>query len=143
MSVSQQSANQPTNQKTNQPTNRPTHRPTDQLTNQLTNQSTNQPTRQPPNYIGTPTARPGLTFEEARAQFVLWAAMKAPLVLGVGHAEIATLSTDHPEYFQLLTNPELIQLDKDIANPAVVVAQSPSQQQQQPGTVLNVRRQVH
>ena len=86
---------------------------------------------QPPGYVPGTTAEPGLTFEEAQSQFVLWSVMKAPLILGVNHAQLATLSKDFPEYFNLISNPEIIAIDQDISGPAVVSSQSPSQQQQQ------------
>lgn len=53
-----------------------------------------------------------LTFEEARSQFVLWAAMKAPLILGANYASLATMKADQPEYFELLTHPEVIAIDQ-------------------------------
>ena len=37
---------------------------------------------QPPATLPGTTAQPGLTFDEAQSQFVLWAVMKAPLMLG-------------------------------------------------------------
>lgn len=53
-----------------------------------------------------------LSFDEARSQFVLWAAMKAPLILGANYALLATMRADQPEYFELLTHPEVIAIDQ-------------------------------
>jgi hypothetical protein len=99
---------------------------------------------QPPGYIPGTTSVPGLTLEESRAQFVLWAAMKAPLILGVNHAQLATLPTAFPDYFAVIANPEVIAVDQDASPPAVLVAQMPSQQQQQQAatTPLNVTLQL-
>ena len=59
---------------------------------------------QPPASVPGTTAHPGLTFEESRAQFVLWAVMKAPLMLGVNYAELATLETAHADYYGVIAN---------------------------------------
>ena len=49
---------------------------------------------QPPGYVPGRTAIPGLTFEESRAQFVLWSVMKAPLILGLNYATYVRLGYD-------------------------------------------------
>ena len=51
------------------------------------------------------TAQPGLTFDEAQSQFVLWAVMKAPLMLGAHWSTLATMKTDFPEYYGLVVRP--------------------------------------
>jgi hypothetical protein len=96
---------------------------------------------QPPNTIPGTTRKPGLTFEESRAQFVLWSVMKAPLMLGVHWSELATLKTSHPDYFNVITNKEIIAIDQDPSHTAVLVAQMPSNAQQQAGSILNVTYQ--
>jgi alpha-galactosidase len=96
---------------------------------------------QAPGYVPGSALSPGLTFEESRTQFVMWAAMRAPLMLGLNYAQIAGLKTNHPEYFDVITNNELIAMDQDFSGPAVVVAQMPSQAQQQLGVVLDVTYQ--
>jgi hypothetical protein len=76
---------------------------------------------------GVPGA--GLNFEEARSQFVLWAVMKAPLMLGVHYALLATMKTALPEYFTLLTHPEVIAVNQDISAAAVRRQSYPSSTQ--------------
>jgi hypothetical protein len=93
---------------------------------------------QPPASVPGTTRTPGLTFEEARAQFVLWCVMKAPLMLGVNFAQLATLKTEHAYYFDVITNKELIAIDQDPSHAAVLVAQMPSKAQQQRGSILNL-----
>ena len=75
----------------------------------------------------------GLTFAESQAQFVLWCAFKAPLMLGVDWANLATLKTEHPEYFALITNPELIALDQDVSPQATLRSQVASRAQRRAG----------
>ena len=83
-----------------------------------------------------------LTFEEARSQFALWAVMKAPLILGAHYSLLATMRTAQPQYFELLTHPELIALNQDIAQQAVLRQSMPSTLQQAPGSALNVSLQA-
>ena len=73
---------------------------------------------------------PGLTSEEARSQFVLWAIMKAPLTLGINWAQLATLPELDPAYFALITHPEVIAIDQDFSPQATLRAQMPSAAQQ-------------
>ena len=73
---------------------------------------------------------PGLTSEEARSQFVLWAVMKAPLTLGVNWAQLADLPELDPEYYELVTNHEIIAIDQDPSPQATLRAQMPSAAQQ-------------
>ena len=73
---------------------------------------------------------PGLTSQEARSQFVLWAIMKAPLTLSVNWAQLADLPTLDPAYFALLTHPEVIAIDQDLSPQATLRAQMPSAAQQ-------------
>ena len=89
---------------------------------------------QPPATIPGTTRKPGLTFEESRAQFVLWASMKTPLMLGIHYDQLATLATDFPAYYQLVTNEEIIAIDQDPSRAAVLVAAMPSAAQQAPGS---------
>jgi hypothetical protein len=96
---------------------------------------------QPPNTVGHVTREPGLTFEESRAQFVLWSVMKAPLMLGLHWSELATLKTNHADYYNVITNPEIIAIDQDESKAAVLMAQMPSKAQQQPGTAMDVTYQ--
>jgi hypothetical protein len=70
-----------------------------------------------------------LTFEEARSQFVLWAVMKAPLILGAHYALLATMRATLPQYFELLTHPEIIGLNQDISPMATLRLSMPSTQQ--------------
>ena len=60
---------------------------------------------QPPATLPGTTAQPGLTFDEAQSQFVLWAVMKAPLMLGAHWSTLATMKTDFPEYYGLVVRP--------------------------------------
>jgi hypothetical protein len=83
-----------------------------------------------------------LTFEEARAQFVLWAVMKAPLILGAHYSLLATMRTDLPEYFQLLTHPELIAINQDISPQATLTQSMPSTLQQGGGSQVQVSLQA-
>lgn len=80
-----------------------------------------------------------LTFEESKSQFVLWAVMKAPLILGVHWSDLADLRTKQPEYFELLTHSELISIDQDLSPQAVLVSQRPSKQQLSEGLQLSVQ----
>jgi hypothetical protein len=73
---------------------------------------------------------PGLAPEEARSQFVLWAIMKAPLLLGIHYTQLANLKQLDPSYYALLTNAELIGVDQDLSPQATLRAQMPSQAQQ-------------
>ena len=83
----------------------------------------------------------GLTFDEARAQLVLWAVMKAPLILGAHHSYLANMSAQRPDYFQLLTHPELIEINQDLSPQATLRQSMPSAAQQVPGAALNVTLQ--
>ena len=94
----------------------------------------NDPDRvQPPATVPGSTATPGLTYNEAQAQFVRWAARKAPLMLGAHFATLATLRTDHADYFNLVTNPEVIGINQDLSPQATLVQQAPSAAQQAAG----------
>jgi hypothetical protein len=83
----------------------------------------------------------GLTFEEARAQFVLWAVMKAPLILGAHYSLLANMSATQPQYFELLTHPELIAINQDVSPQATLRQSMPSAAQQAPGAALNLTLQ--
>eukprot|EP00040_Diaphanoeca_grandis_P012930 m.65370 g.65370 ORF g.65370 m.65370 type:complete len:555 (+) comp23553_c0_seq1:167-1831(+) len=85
---------------------------------------------QPPGTIPGRTASPGLTMAEATSQFVLWAIMKAPLILGVHWSVLGNLSTVDPAYFDLITNEEIIAIDQDMSLQATLVCQMPSHAQQ-------------
>ena len=74
-----------------------------------------------------------LSFEESRSQFALWAAMKAPLILGASYSILANMSTEQPEYFELLTHPEIIAIDQDLSPAATLVLSMPSLAQQTAG----------
>ena len=83
----------------------------------------------------------GLTFDEARSQFVLWAVMKAPLILGAHYSYLANMSSAMPDYFALLTHPELIALNQDLSPQATLRQSLPSAAQQAPGSTLNLTLQ--
>jgi hypothetical protein len=83
----------------------------------------------------------GLTFDEARAQFALWAVMKAPLILGAHFSYLANMSTAQPAYFELLTHPELIAINQDLSPQATLRQSMPSAAQQAPGAILNLTLQ--
>ena len=83
-----------------------------------------------------------LTFEEARSQFVLWAAMKAPLILGAHYSLLSSMRTSQPQYFELLTHPELLALNQDISQQATLLQSLPSSLQQAPGSQLAVSLQA-
>lgn len=68
----------------------------------------------------------GLPFEEARSQFVLWAVMKAPLILGTHWSELATMRVTDPDTFDFATNAELLALNQDISPAATMLLSMPS-----------------
>ena len=84
----------------------------------------------------------GLTFDEARSQFVLWAVMKAPLILGAHWSLLGNMSVAQPDYFYLLTHPELIAINQDISPQATLRQSMPSALQQVSGVWLNVTMQA-
>jgi hypothetical protein len=84
----------------------------------------------------------GLTFDEARSQFVLWSVMKAPLILGAHWSLLGNMSTAQPEYFGLLTHPELIAINQDLSPQAILRQSVPSATQQAPGVSLNLTMQT-
>jgi hypothetical protein len=67
---------------------------------------------QPPNTLKT-VLSPGLAPEEAYSQFKLWVIMKSPLMLGLNYAQIADLKTLEGKYYSLITNPEMLAINKD------------------------------
>lgn len=81
-----------------------------------------------------------LTFEEARSQFVLWCAMKSPLILGAHSGTLAGMSAQNPDYFELLTHSELIAINQDLSPQATLRLSAPSSGQQ--AGVLNVTLQT-
>lgn len=83
-----------------------------------------------------------LTFEEARSQFVLWAVMKAPLILGAHYSLLSTMRTALPDYFALLTHPELIALNQDLSPQATLRQSMPSTLQQGTGSQVQVTLQA-
>jgi hypothetical protein len=83
-----------------------------------------------------------LSFDEARSQFVLWAVMRAPLILGALYSSLATMRTEQPEYFQLLTHPELIAIDQDPAQAATLRLSMPSAVQRTAGAQVALTLQA-
>ena len=81
----------------------------------------------------------GLTFEEARSQFVLWAVMKAPLILGAHYSYLANMSTAMPNYFELLTHPELIAINQDLSPQATLRQSMPSAAQNDQNITLTLQ----
>lgn len=80
------------------------------------------------------SSSPDLTFDEAQSQFVLWAVMKAPLILGTLYDELATMREDAPDRYALLTNPEIIAIDQDASPQATLRCSTPSMAQQAAGS---------
>ena len=66
--------------------------------------------------------------------------MKAPLILGLHYSTLATLAQDFPEYYNLITNSEIIAINQDPSSAGILVTQRPSQQQQQ--STFNSQLQV-
>eukprot|EP00911_Craspedida_sp_UC1_P002654 UC1_evm1s1953 len=98
---------------------------------------------QPPAATLKTVSSPGLTWAESSSQFVLWAAMKAPLILGVNWAQLASLPKLDPNYYALVTNEEIIAVNQDLSPQARLVHQAPSAAQQKAtAAVLNVTLQT-
>lgn len=76
------------------------------------------------------------------SQFKLWAIMKAPLIIGTNWQQLADLPTLAPDYFKLISNPEIIAVNQDPSPQATLVAQTPSTAQQSNETGLNVTLQL-
>jgi len=52
----------------------------------------------------------GMTLEEYRAQYTIWAMLASPLVLS---ADLRTLPSKHPECFEMIINQELLAISQD------------------------------
>lgn len=96
---------------------------------------------QPPNTLMT-VSTPGLTFDESASQFKLWSCMKTPLILGINWQQLADVATLDPDYFNLITNSEIIAINQDPSPQAVLAAQYPSAAQQSGTAYLNVTLQA-
>jgi hypothetical protein len=73
----------------------------------------------------------------------LFGRVQTPLILGINWAQLADVATLAPEYFDLISNPEIIAVDQDPSPQATLVAQYPSTaQQQSQSATLNITMQT-